>query len=127
MNIPSLATTLHRVFSSFSRTGPQVNTIPDKVDDMSVSQGFTAGSAQAEGWDVFDCGVREDGSTCREIQRLDSPSIGVPTFADDGSAWEHVVAKARAGSPLHQAALRIVDPVERSLIRFWCSAEDLLP
>ena len=73
MNIPSLATTLHRVFSSFSRTEPQVNTIPDKVDDMSVSQGFTAGSAQAEGWDVFECGVREDGSTCREIQRLDSP------------------------------------------------------
>lgn len=49
MNIPSLATTLHRVFSSFSRTEPQVNTIPDKADDMSVSQDFTAGSAQAEG------------------------------------------------------------------------------
>ena len=72
MTIPSLATTLHRVFSSFSRTVPQLNTTPDKADDVSVTQGFVPAYAQAEGWDVFDCGLRDDGSICREIQCLDS-------------------------------------------------------
>lgn len=126
MIIPSLATTLERVFSSLFREEPQVSSIPGKVDTMSVMQSFATTDARAGGWDVFDCGMREDGSTCREIQRLDSPPASPPAFADDGAVWEHVVARARAGSVLHQSALQLVDPVERSLIRFWCSAEDLL-
>ena len=127
MTIPSLATTLHRVFSSFGRAKPQISAAPDKAGDVSITQAFASYSAHAERWDVFDCGIREDGSIRREIQRLDCSPTGAPIFGDDGAAWEHVVAQARAGSKLHQAALRIVDPVERGLIRFWCSAEDVLP
>jgi len=125
--IVSLTTTLHRVFASFNRTDNQISLALNKAENMSVTQDFASARAQAEGWDVFECGMGENGSTRTEIQRLDRTSIGIATFTGDGAAWEHVVAEARAGSPLHQAALKIVDPVERSLIRFWCSAEDLLP
>jgi len=94
---------------------------------MPVPQDFASASARAEGWDVFDCGPREDGSACKEIQRLDDRSDGISIFDDDGAAWEHVIDRARTGSVLHQSALKLVDPIERGLIRFWCSAEDLLP
>ena len=126
MTVPGLATTLHRVFSSFSRQPTQISMSPNEADDMLVKQVFDTAIAHTEGWDVFDCGLREDGSACREIQRLDNGPIGSPIFADDGAAWEHVVLQARAGSKVHLTALTIVDPVEQGLIRFWCSAEDLL-
>ena len=93
---------------------------------MPVPQGFASASARAEGWDVFDCGVRQDGSACREVKWLDDSSDGVSILDDDGTAWEHVIKQARAGSPLHRSALELVDPVERGSIRFWCSTEDLL-
>lgn len=51
MTIPSLATTLHRVFSSFSRKPPQISLPSSKATDMPVTQAFDPTIAQAEGWD----------------------------------------------------------------------------
>jgi hypothetical protein len=76
--------------------------------------------AQAEGWDVFDCGLRDDGAPRVELQRLDSPPCGTPLFRSDEDAWQHVVRQARAGSIPHQRALQMVDPVERLAIEAKC-------
>ena len=76
--------------------------------------------AQVEGWDVFDCGLRDDGAPRIELQRLDSPPCGTPLFRSDEDAWQHVVRHARAGSIPHQRALRMVDPVERLAIEAKC-------
>ena len=84
-------------------------------DDASASF-----DAQAEGWDVFDCGLRDDGAPRIELQRLDSPACGTPLFRSDEGAWQHVVRYARAGSIPHQRALRMVDPVERLAIKAKC-------
>src|SRR6185437_8048581 len=70
----------------------------------------------AEGWNIFDCGCRQDGGPRVEIQRVDSPETGDPVFADDSDAWRQVVARARAGSALHLRALQMIDPIERMLI-----------
>ena len=42
--------------------------------------------AQVEGWDVFDCGLRDDGAPRIELQRLDSPPCGTPLFRSDEDA-----------------------------------------
>lgn len=76
--------------------------------------------AIAECWDVFDCGLREDGTPRIELQRIDEPAGAEPSFASDEDAWHHVVARAAAGSALHQEALRLVDPVERKVIGATC-------
>jgi len=57
VTILSLATTLRRVFSSFSRNELQMSSIPGEADDKQVPQGFACASAYAEGWDVFDYGL----------------------------------------------------------------------
>ena len=73
--------------------------------------------ANAEGWGVFDCGVREDGTPRIEIQKVGSPNVGSePRFTDDRQAWQHVLRRAQAGSPLHLQALRLVDPIERFVL-----------
>ncbi len=77
-------------------------------------------SLQAEGWGVFDCGERDDGTPRLELQRLDNPPGGTPAFRSDQNAWEHVVRHARAGSCPYQRALRMVDPVERLAIEATC-------
>jgi hypothetical protein len=77
---------------------------------------FGPSLAEAEGWNVFDCGCREEGSPRVEIQRIDSPQAGALVFADDNDAWRHVVTRARAGSALHLRALQMIDPIERMLI-----------
>jgi hypothetical protein len=69
---------------------------------------------------VFDCGFREDGSPRIELQRLDNPACGTPLFKSDNDAWQHVLARARTGSELHMATLRMIDPVERMLIEAKC-------
>lgn len=73
-----------------------------------------------EGWGIFDCGVREDGTQHRELQRIDCPDDGQPPFGDDGAVWDHVVAQARSGSTVHQQALALVDPIERCSIEARC-------
>jgi hypothetical protein len=76
--------------------------------------------AQVEGWDVCDCGLRDDGAPRIELQRLDSPACGTLLFRIDEGAWQHVVRYARTGSIPHQRALRMVDPVERLAIEAKC-------
>jgi hypothetical protein len=85
-----------------------------------ADRGTAPFDAQAEGWDVFDCGFRDDGAPRVELQRLDSPPCGTPLFRSDEDAWQHVVRQARAGSIPHQRALQMVDPVERLAIEVKC-------
>ena len=85
-----------------------------------VGEDFDDARALSEGWGVFDCGCREDGSPRIELQRIDSPACGTPRFQGDDAAWRHVVRQARAGSVPHQRALQMVDPVERLAIEAKC-------
>lgn len=81
---------------------------------------FDPAAAEREGWGVFDCGPSFEGAPQAQLQRLDAPPGGQPAFGDDHAAWMHVVARARAGSALHRAALDAVDDIERLLIRAAC-------
>jgi len=72
--------------------------------------------AEQEGWGLFDCGPNPDGTREVQLQRIDFPDAGKPPFDSDKAVWAHVVARARAGSDLHRAALAAADPVERALI-----------
>ena len=98
MTIPSLKTTIPRVLDYLVRTKPQAG-VPSFQDEIPFMHLSTL--AQAEGWDVFDCGEHEDVSARIEIQRVDSPESGQPIFDADHDAWGHVVARARFGSALH--------------------------
>ncbi|MGA9867269.1 MAG: hypothetical protein WBQ75_12630 [Acetobacteraceae bacterium] len=65
------------------------------TDRPPLANVFNSRLAHAEGWDVFDCGLREDGSPRTEIQRIDCPDEGEPVRADNSDAWRHVVERAR--------------------------------
>ncbi|MDB5402379.1 MAG: uncharacterized protein JWQ55_4397 [Rhodopila sp.] len=118
MAIPSARATITRVLNYF---------VPSDRADSPPPHTFKSDVARAEGWDIFDWGLRDDGTARIEIQRLDSPETTQPTFESDLAAWEHVVARARAGSVLHLRALQMVDPTERMLIQCFCAAPDLPP
>ncbi len=45
---------------------------PGRAADTAHNASF---DAQAGGWDVFDCGLRDDGAPRVELQRLDSPRL----------------------------------------------------
>ncbi len=77
---------------------------------------FDHAAARREGWDVFDYGPDADGRAQVRLGRMDTPEDGQPPFPNDCDAWQHVVARARAGSALHQAALAAADDIERMLI-----------
>ena len=79
-------------------------------------------TAWREGWTLMFLGVLLDGSNRIELKRIDSTPAGVPGFAGDHDAWEHVVTQARTGSALHRDALARVDRVERMLIEASCGA-----
>ena len=68
----------------------QLLQLPDKPGTAS-DNAPSSFDAQAEGWDVFDCGLRGDGTSHIELQRLDSPPCGTPLFRSDEDAWRHVV------------------------------------
>jgi hypothetical protein len=104
MRPPVSTTTLDRLSGSSPAVGENL------ADDQALS----------EGWGVFDCGCRDDGSARIELQRIDSPTCGTPHFQGDDAAWQHVVQRARAGSMPHQRALQMVDPVERLAIETKC-------
>jgi hypothetical protein len=125
VTVPSLTTAINRVLNYITRTKIQIDIDPNFDGDVPLMRVFRSEFAQAEGWDVFDCGLREDGSARIEIQRLDNPAAGQPTFETDHAAWDHVVARARAGSALHLRALQMVDPTERKLIRWFCASWEL--
>jgi len=83
---------------------------------------FDNTAASREGWALFDCGPDPEGRPQLQLQREDAPEDREPPFASDRDAWEHVVARARAGSALHRAALDAVDDTERMLIEAACGA-----
>ena len=83
---------------------------------------FDHDAAAREGWNVFHCDPDPDNRRQVQLPRLDAPNDGAPPFPDDRDAWEHVVARARAGSALHRAALDAVDNTERMLIEAACGA-----
>lgn len=126
MNLASLKPTLHRALHHLARSMPQASP-PHSSEPPATPHAFRCDLAQAEGWDVFDCGLREDGTPRIEIQRLDSVAPGQPRFRTDGAAWEHVMERALEGSALHLAALAMLDPTERKLIRLWYPAAARLP
>jgi len=66
-----------------------------------------------EGWALFECDG--EGHPDLELQRDDCPDVGVPYFETDDAALAHVLAQARQGSSLHQAAIVLVDLVEQDL------------
>ncbi len=80
----------------------------------------TATAAHREGWTVSETEPNADGTPGVQLQRLDDPQDGAPLFPGDKEVWEHVVARARAGSDLHRQALALVDPFERCLIEATC-------
>ena len=126
MNLASLKPTIGRALNRLGRTAPQTN--PSRQSDPSATpHSFWSGLAQAEGWGVFDCGLREDGTPRIEIQRLNSMAAGGPRFRTDGAVWEHVVTRALEGSKPHLAAFAMLDPTERKLVRLWCPAAARLP
>ena len=109
-----------------ARTPPQASP-RHPPNPIPSSQTFWSDFARAEGWDVSECGLRDDGTPRIEIQRLDSVAPGQPRFRTDGAAWEHVVTRALESSALHLAALAMLDPTERKLIRLWCPTAARLP
>ena len=77
---------------------PAVSTTPmDRLSGPAIGEAFDEAQALAEGWGVFDCGSRDDGSPRIELQRIDSPAYGTPRFQGDEAAWQHVVQRARTG------------------------------
>lgn len=118
---PAIMRVMKRALDRFSTAAPTQSGNPGNTrDDTAPAQAFSSANARAEGWDVFECGVHEDGSPRVQIQRLDDPGSGPPVFAGDAEAWQHIVERARQGSALHLQALRRVDPVERLLIEASC-------
>lgn len=95
---------------------------PHPARDPDPARHFDALAAWREGWTVTPCDpVHADGTDRVELQRLDRPLHGGgPVFATDDEAWRHVVARVREGSPLHAAALALVDRHERRLIEAVC-------
>ena len=82
---------------------------------------FDTLAARGEGWTIRHCGYYEDGPDKIQLQRLDHPlHHGCPAFRDDGEVWQHVVERARLGSPLHLAALTLIDRRERRIIEIMC-------
>jgi hypothetical protein len=104
-----------------SRPSSTTSTL-DRLDVGNAAAGDSYDEAQAfaQGWGVFDCGYRDDGSRLLELQRIDSPAFGTPRFQSDDAAWRHVAAAAAAGSRLHAVALASFDPVERLAIEAAC-------
>jgi hypothetical protein len=125
--ISSAKATITRVLNYFVPASRRVSICPSDHADTPPPHAFKSDVARAEGWDIFDCSLRDDGTVRVEIQRLDSPETTQPTFESDHAAWEHVVARAREGSVLHLRALQMVDPIERKLIQWFCAPPDLPP
>ena len=76
--------------------------------------------AAAEGWAVVECGLGEFGRPRVQLHGLEGADGQPALFSQDSMAWQHVVDRARAHSPLHRQALRLVDDIELMLIESSC-------
>ena len=83
---------------------------------------FDSSVAADEGWGVIDAGPAPDGGMLLQLHRIAGPAGSSGAFGGDEDAWAHVVARARAGSALHRAALAAVNDIERALIEATCGA-----
>ena len=77
MTIPNLRPAIKRVFDRMTRAKPQ-KIIPRSDESPPAAASLKPDLARVEGWDIFDCGLRDDGLPRVEIQRLDSPEAGAP-------------------------------------------------
>jgi hypothetical protein len=127
MFIPNPHGLIRRVVKSLGGFRLEIADAEERNTERAPADAFRSEMARAEGWDIFDCGVRDDGTPRVELQRIDRPAAGTLRFETDHAAWEHVVARAREGSALHLQALQLVDATERKLIQAFCGAPDLPP
>jgi hypothetical protein len=125
MTIPNPYGLIRRVVKSLGVFWLEIADAEKRNTERASGDAFRSEMARAEGWDIFDCGVREDGTPRVELQRVDSPAAGTSRFDTDHAAWEHVVGRARDGSALHLQALQLVDATERKLIQAFCGPPDL--
>lgn len=102
--------------------------MPTELTQTTPTAPFDHAAAAKEGWAVIDCGPSFDGAPQAQLQCLDAPPDGKSVSShhgpttEDRRVWAHVVARARAGSALHRAALDAVDDVERMLIEASCGS-----
>jgi hypothetical protein len=127
MIIPNPHGLIRRVVKSLGVFRLEIADAEERNTERAPADAFRSKMARAEGWDIFDCGVRDDGTPHVELQRVDSPAAGTSRFDTDHAAWEHVVGRARKGSALHVQALQMVDATERNLIQAFCGLPDLPP
>ena len=80
--------------------------------------GFDLDAARQEGWTLAYLGTQPDGEHWVELRSVEPREGG--NAGPDQDAWKHVVARARAGSALHQDALARVDWFERLAIEGLC-------
>ncbi|AMO44286.1 hypothetical protein DSS3P8_228 [Roseobacter phage DSS3P8] len=79
---------------------------------MTTATAFDHAAATAEGWGLFETMGTDDSGSLR-IERIDfpeGPQFDGPVFEGDAEAWQHVMARAMAGSALHRDAIaRVAD------------------
>jgi len=81
---------------------------------------FDYDAAHWEGWTLSNLGRYRDRTLHVELQRLDRRKTADGGFSIDRDAWAHAVKRAREGSPLHLAALSLIDRRERLAITADC-------
>ena len=94
-------------------------TAPRNPNEITIDN-FDYEAAHQEGWTLFNYGHYKDGVPHVQIQKLDKLKATEGGFSSDLDAWTHVVEHARQGSPLHMAALNLVDRRERLGITAHC-------
>jgi hypothetical protein len=95
MIIPNPHGLIRRVVKSLGVFRLEIADAEERNTERAPADAFRSEMARAEGWDIFDCGVRDDGTPHVELQRVDSPAAGTSRFDTDHAAWEHVVGRAR--------------------------------
>jgi len=92
---------------------------PQPPSDITLDN-FDYDAAHQEGWTLSNYGTYKDGTPHVELQRLDKLKVEDGGFSSDLDAWIYVVAHARQVSPLHLAALSLIDRREKLGIEAHC-------
>jgi len=74
---------------------------------MTTATEYDNAAAAAEGWIIFETMGTDDEGSLR-IERVDfpeGPQFDGPVFEGDAEAWQHVMARAIAGSAMHRDAI----------------------